>query len=375
MKVRIRPIHADRQYFSTRNESAGSGCAAFWMRLPSFSPSSSRFLSSTSSAISSCRSCCCPPPATTTRPCPTTLPFSTAKKSRTPHAAKPAANPLTFPSTPARVCAPPTMSRTTRQLLLLQGTRSPDRSALSPVAAYRRSPANHPGHERRPPHEYPVVDAAAVHDPDEGNKIKHVIEAAKEDTEVFPHLNNYNPNTQSWDPAIGVMLADPAKRAALRQQIVRFLTPFPPIAAYRSTSKACPTMPRPAISASSASFTPTCIRAISASTSTPWSPPPTRTERHCRQLRWPCPDELRRAPGREPAGPSPARNGSSTTSAALSNRPQGEADLRAGQLWLRLDALHPPKKTRPPRQAALVLNTEDSPSPMSGSAPPTPMPI
>src|ERR1035438_5849324 len=38
-------------------------------------------------------------------------------------------------------------------------------------------------------HEYPVVDAAAVHDPDEGNKIKHVIEAAKEDTEVFPHLD------------------------------------------------------------------------------------------------------------------------------------------------------------------------------------------
>jgi cellulose synthase/poly-beta-1,6-N-acetylglucosamine synthase-like glycosyltransferase/peptidoglycan/xylan/chitin deacetylase (PgdA/CDA1 family)/spore germination protein YaaH len=82
-------------------------------------------------------------------------------------------------------------------------------------------------------HEYPVVDAAAVHDPDEGNKIKHVIEAAKEDTEVFPHLNNYNPNTQSWDPAIGVMLADPAKRAALRQQIVRFLTAFP---AYRGLS-------------------------------------------------------------------------------------------------------------------------------------------
>ena len=81
--------------------------------------------------------------------------------------------------------------------------------------------------------EYPVVDGATVHDPDDGNKIKRVIDAAKEDTEVFPHLNNYNSKTQSWDPAIGAMLADGDKRAALRQQIVRFLTAFP---AYRGLS-------------------------------------------------------------------------------------------------------------------------------------------
>ena len=82
-------------------------------------------------------------------------------------------------------------------------------------------------------HEYPVIDSSAVHDPDEGNKIKHVIEVTKEDTEIFPHLTNFNPNTQNWDPAVGNMLADPAKRAALRQQIVRFLTAFP---AYRGLS-------------------------------------------------------------------------------------------------------------------------------------------
>jgi cellulose synthase/poly-beta-1,6-N-acetylglucosamine synthase-like glycosyltransferase/peptidoglycan/xylan/chitin deacetylase (PgdA/CDA1 family)/spore germination protein YaaH len=82
-------------------------------------------------------------------------------------------------------------------------------------------------------HEYSLIDPAAVHDPDEGNKIKHVIEAAKEDTEIFPHLNNFNPNTQSWDPVVGDMLADPAKRTALCQQIVRFLTAFP---AYRGLS-------------------------------------------------------------------------------------------------------------------------------------------
>jgi cellulose synthase/poly-beta-1,6-N-acetylglucosamine synthase-like glycosyltransferase/peptidoglycan/xylan/chitin deacetylase (PgdA/CDA1 family)/spore germination protein YaaH len=75
--------------------------------------------------------------------------------------------------------------------------------------------------------EYPVVDGATVHDPDDLNKVKRVIQAAKEDTEIFPHLNNYNPNTQRWDPAIALVLNDANKRAALCQQIVRFLAAFP----------------------------------------------------------------------------------------------------------------------------------------------------
>jgi cellulose synthase/poly-beta-1,6-N-acetylglucosamine synthase-like glycosyltransferase/peptidoglycan/xylan/chitin deacetylase (PgdA/CDA1 family)/spore germination protein YaaH len=81
--------------------------------------------------------------------------------------------------------------------------------------------------------EYPVVDGATVHDPDDLNKVKRVIQAAKEDTEIFPHLNNYNPNMQRWDPAIALVLNDANKRAALCQQIVRFLTAFP---AYRGLS-------------------------------------------------------------------------------------------------------------------------------------------
>ena len=76
-------------------------------------------------------------------------------------------------------------------------------------------------------HEYPVVDGATVHNPDEMNKVMRLIQAGKEETEVFPHLNNYNPSTQSWDPAMAGVLADPSKRAALRQQIVRFLTAYP----------------------------------------------------------------------------------------------------------------------------------------------------
>jgi cellulose synthase/poly-beta-1,6-N-acetylglucosamine synthase-like glycosyltransferase/peptidoglycan/xylan/chitin deacetylase (PgdA/CDA1 family)/spore germination protein YaaH len=82
-------------------------------------------------------------------------------------------------------------------------------------------------------HEYPVVDGATVHDPDELNKVKRAIEAGKEDTEIFPHLNNYNSSIQRWDPDIAAVLADNSKRALLRQQIVRFLTAFP---AYRGLS-------------------------------------------------------------------------------------------------------------------------------------------
>jgi len=175
-----------------------------------------------------------PIPGITTRHCPTAPRSSMAKKPRTPPAARPAANPLTFPSTPARVLRaayyveddPASYSSFKEHVHQIDLLFPQWLHIDAPQPTILAMSADHH-------HEYPVVDAAAVHDPDEGNKIKHVIEAAKEDTEVFPHLNNYNPNTQSWDPAIGVMLADPAKRAALRQQIVRFLAAFP---AYRGLS-------------------------------------------------------------------------------------------------------------------------------------------
>jgi cellulose synthase/poly-beta-1,6-N-acetylglucosamine synthase-like glycosyltransferase/peptidoglycan/xylan/chitin deacetylase (PgdA/CDA1 family)/spore germination protein YaaH len=75
--------------------------------------------------------------------------------------------------------------------------------------------------------EYPVIDGNSVHDPDDLNKIKHVIQATKEDTEIYPQVNNYNARTGIWDPEIGKILADDEKRAQLRQQIVRFLTVLP----------------------------------------------------------------------------------------------------------------------------------------------------
>ncbi|HVZ83797.1 MAG TPA: glycosyltransferase, partial [Terracidiphilus sp.] len=74
---------------------------------------------------------------------------------------------------------------------------------------------------------YPIVDRNTVHDPDDLGRIKRAIQLAKEDTEIFPHLNNYNSATQVWDANVGAMLGDEDNRAALRAQIVRFLTAFP----------------------------------------------------------------------------------------------------------------------------------------------------
>ncbi|MGD0902525.1 MAG: glycosyltransferase [Terracidiphilus sp.] len=75
--------------------------------------------------------------------------------------------------------------------------------------------------------EYPVIDGAAVHDPDDGNRIKRVIQAAKEDTEIFPHLNNFNATAQSWESGFGNVLKDQNNRAALRRQIVGFFAAYP----------------------------------------------------------------------------------------------------------------------------------------------------
>ncbi|HEX4031773.1 MAG TPA: glycosyltransferase [Terracidiphilus sp.] len=75
--------------------------------------------------------------------------------------------------------------------------------------------------------EYAVVNGSSVRDPDEMNRIKREIQQARSDTEILPHLNNFNPTTQDWEPEAGDMLKDPANRAALIGQIVRFLTALP----------------------------------------------------------------------------------------------------------------------------------------------------
>ena len=75
--------------------------------------------------------------------------------------------------------------------------------------------------------EYPVIEGNTVHDPDYSNVVKGVIQKARVDTEIFPHLNNYNPHTQSWDSNVGNVLEDEGKRAALLSQVMRFLIAYP----------------------------------------------------------------------------------------------------------------------------------------------------
>jgi cellulose synthase/poly-beta-1,6-N-acetylglucosamine synthase-like glycosyltransferase/peptidoglycan/xylan/chitin deacetylase (PgdA/CDA1 family)/spore germination protein YaaH len=75
-----------------------------------------------------------------------------------------------------------------------------------------------------PVHFYSVVDAAGVHGVDPQNRVKTTIEAGKEDTEVFPMLNDYNTLSQEWNgDAIGKMLENPAARERLHVQLDRFL--------------------------------------------------------------------------------------------------------------------------------------------------------
>ncbi|MFC5862586.1 glycosyltransferase [Acidicapsa dinghuensis] len=93
--------------------------------------------------------------------------------------------------------------------------------------------------------EYRAVDNRSVRDPDELNKIKNVISAAKEDTEIFPDLTSYNPQNQSFDPAIGSILMDQGKRDALRQQIIQFFAGLP---MYRGLSLDIENLPDEAIS-------------------------------------------------------------------------------------------------------------------------------
>jgi cellulose synthase/poly-beta-1,6-N-acetylglucosamine synthase-like glycosyltransferase/spore germination protein YaaH/peptidoglycan/xylan/chitin deacetylase (PgdA/CDA1 family) len=81
--------------------------------------------------------------------------------------------------------------------------------------------------------ELPLISGGIVHDPDYQDKVKKVIQEAKEDTEIFPAINNYNPHTQQWDAGVGNVLMDPDRNAALLQQITSFLATYP---AYRGIS-------------------------------------------------------------------------------------------------------------------------------------------
>ena len=74
---------------------------------------------------------------------------------------------------------------------------------------------------------FPVISGSSVRDPDDLGRIKRAIADAREDTEIFPHLNNYNSTTASWDASVGDLLGDEDNRTALRDQIAQFLKAYP----------------------------------------------------------------------------------------------------------------------------------------------------
>ena len=75
---------------------------------------------------------------------------------------------------------------------------------------------------------YSVVDKNGVHGIDPDNRVSRLIVAAKEDMEVFPMLNDYDPLKSTWNgDVIGKMLENPAAREKLHIQLDKFLSANP----------------------------------------------------------------------------------------------------------------------------------------------------
>ncbi len=75
--------------------------------------------------------------------------------------------------------------------------------------------------------EFALFSGTAVRDPDQEDKIKRAIQAAKEDTEIYPVLQNFSPAIQDFDPGVAKVINDPDRRAQLEVQLMHFYTAFP----------------------------------------------------------------------------------------------------------------------------------------------------
>ncbi len=80
-----------------------------------------------------------------------------------------------------------------------------------------------------PAHFYDVVDRkGVVRGIDPGNQVASAIADAKEDTEVFPMLNDYNVVTGKWDgDVVAAMLKNPSARESLHVQLDKLLSANP----------------------------------------------------------------------------------------------------------------------------------------------------
>ncbi len=78
-----------------------------------------------------------------------------------------------------------------------------------------------------------VDDKGVVHGVDPQNKVRDLIAASKEDTEIFPLISNYDAVRGDWQPVIGQMLLNPQARLNLRTQLDKFFAANP---SYRGLS-------------------------------------------------------------------------------------------------------------------------------------------
>ncbi len=70
---------------------------------------------------------------------------------------------------------------------------------------------------------FPVVEGNVVHGVDRENRVVRVITAAREDTEIFPMVNNYSPVEQDWSAEAAAFLLSPEARATFIQQVDKLL--------------------------------------------------------------------------------------------------------------------------------------------------------
>jgi spore germination protein YaaH len=70
---------------------------------------------------------------------------------------------------------------------------------------------------------FSVVDNNGVHGVDRENKIAKAITDAREDTEIFPMVNNYSPTDGIFEPSVEQFLMSADARAHFVQQVDRFL--------------------------------------------------------------------------------------------------------------------------------------------------------
>ncbi len=74
---------------------------------------------------------------------------------------------------------------------------------------------------------FAVVDATGVLPVDHERRVARVIAAGREDTEIFPLVNNYDPIKGVFQPSIGDFLSNPVARTHFVQQVDQFLAANP----------------------------------------------------------------------------------------------------------------------------------------------------